>query len=137
MCKIRIFRTKNSTIYDRIVECKDISINPIDRPAYVIYAPKDGWHYLNFTFSNDKEPMKKVEVNDIILEYGRNSGRIYFAWSHVNVLNETDIFNLIERVKADNEHYTERFIQNIRSFIAIMNVLLCHVINNPIQGEDS
>lgn len=137
MCKIRLFRTHNSNIFDNIVECRDIALNPIDRPAYVIYTPNNGEHCFGFIFSNDKEPKKPVKVNDIIIEYGINSGRVYIALSHVDVLNETDIFNIMNNVKANNEYYTERFIQNIRSYIAILKELLCYVINNPLQGEEN
>ena len=42
MCAIRLIRRdSNSQIYDQVIDVKNIDINPIDRPAYVVFACKN------------------------------------------------------------------------------------------------
>lgn len=130
MCTIRLIRrTSSSQISDQVIELKSININPIDRPAYVVYV-NNGKSGIEFVFASDKEERGKYRVNDIYIEYGINSGRIYLLVISKNTINQTDAFHIINASKTDLS--TERFKENIKSFIAISNQVLEFTINNPI-----
>ena len=85
---------------------------------------------MGFVFASDKEERGKYRVNDIYIEYGINSGRIYLLVISKNTINQTDAFHIINASKTDLS--TERFKENIKSFIAISNQVLEFTINNPI-----
>lgn len=130
MCTIRLIRrTSSSQISDQVIELKSININPIDRPAYVVYV-NNGKSGIEFIFASDKEERGKYRVNDIYIEYGINSGRIYLLVISKDTINQTDAFHIINASKTDLS--TERFKENIKSFIAISNQVLEFTINNPI-----
>ena len=130
MCTIRLIRrTSSSQISDQVIELKSINVNPIDRPAYVVYV-NNGKSGIEFVFASDKEERGKYRVNDIYIEYGINSGRIYLLVISKDTINQTDAFHIINASKTDLS--TERFKENIKSFIAISNQVLEFTINNPI-----
>lgn len=131
MCAIRLIRrTSSSIINDQIIDLKGININPIDRPAYVLYASNNNNYGIEFVFTNDKEEREKYEFNDISIEFGVNSGRIYKLIANKKDINQTDTFHIISESATDLS--TERFKENIKNFIAICNQIIAFAINNPI-----
>lgn len=131
MCAIRLIRrTSSSIINDQIIDLKGININPIDRPAYVLYANNNNNYGIEFVFTNDKEEREKYEFNDISIEFGVNSGRIYKLIANKKDINQTDTFHIISESATDLS--TERFKENIKNFIAICNQIIAFAINNPI-----
>lgn len=131
MCAIRLIRrTSSSIINDQIIDLKGININPIDRPAYVLYASNNNNYGIEFVFTNDKEEREKYEFNDISIEFGINSGRIYKLIANKKDINQTDTFHIISESATDLS--TERFKENIKNFIAICNQIIAFAINNPI-----
>ena len=130
MCAIRLIRrTSGSQLSDQVIELKDINVNPLDRPAYVVYV-NNGKSGMEFFFTSDKEERAKCQFNDIYIEYGVNSGRIYVLITNKNDINQTDAFHIINESRTDSS--TERFKENIKSFIAISNQVLEFTINNPV-----
>ncbi len=131
MCAIRLIRrTKSSEINDQVIDLKGININPIDRPAYVVYASDGDKYGMEFIFTSDKEERTKYQINDIIIEYGVNSGRIYKLLANKKEINQTDSFHIINKSKTDLS--TERFKENIKNFITICNQIIEFAISNPI-----
>lgn len=131
MCAIRLIRrTSSSVINDQIIDLKGININPIDRPAYVLYASNNNNYGIEFVFTNDKEERKKYKFNDISIEFGVNSGRIYKLLANKKDINQTDTFHIISESATDLS--TERFKENIKNFIAICNQIIAFAKNNPI-----
>lgn len=120
MCKIRIIsRTASFEINDQVIDLKGININPIDRPAYVLYIDDIKNYAMEFVFTSDKEERAKYQFNDIYMEYGVNSGRVYKILANRKKINQTDSFHIIK----DSVTYlsTERFKENIKCFINICN----------------
>ena len=131
MCAIRLIRrTKSSEINDQVIDLKGININPIDRHAYVVYASDGDKYGMEFIFTSDKEERTKYQINDIIIEYGVNSGRIYKLLANKKEINQTDSFHIINKSKTDLS--TERFKENIKNFITICNQIIEFAISNPI-----
>lgn len=131
MCKLRVIRKNDSgEISSSIIDCENVSINPIDRPAYVLILSKNGTTDLGFAFSSDKEPKEEFDFRNGRIEYGVNSGRIYSAVINTNYVNETDVFHLSQRF--DKQHTTERFSDNIRSFVLLINRTIHYIQNNPL-----
>lgn len=131
MCAIRLIRrTLSSEINDQIIELNGININPIDRPAYVVYACREDKYGMEFIFTSDKEERTKYQINGIVVEYGVNSGRIYKLLANKNEINQTDSFHFI--TDSTTESSTERFKENIKGFIAICNRIIQFSINNPV-----
>lgn len=132
MCKIRIIRKgEGSAIYSSIVEFAEININPIDRPAYVVYINKDTCNGLSFIFSSEKEPKTQVQLPNLYLEYGNNSGRIYQAALRNDSINQTDAFSILNSFR--NESRNERFNENVKGFISLINSVIEFVKDNPIR----
>ena len=132
MCKLRVIRKNNrGDISSSIIDCENVSINPIDRPAYVLIVSKNGTTELDFAFSSDKEPQVEVCFNNGKIKYGVNSGRIYSADINTKSINETDVFHLSQQF--DKLHTTERFSDNIKSFVLLINVAIYYVMNNPLS----
>ena len=68
MCAIRLIRrTTSSEINDQVIDLKGININPIDRPAYVVYASDGDKYGMEFIFTSDKEERTKYQINDIVI----------------------------------------------------------------------
>lgn len=131
MCAIRLMRrTTSSEINDQVIDLKGININPIDRPAYVVYVSDGDKYKMEFIFTSDKEGRTKYQINDIIIEYGVNSGRIYKLMANKKEINQTDSFHIINESKTDLS--TERFKENIKNFITICNQIIEFVISNPV-----
>lgn len=131
MCKLRVIRKKNNgEISSSIIDCENVSINPIDRPAYVLIVSKNGTTDLEFAFSSDKEPKEEFDFRNGRIEYGVNSGRIYSAVINTNYVNETDVFHLSQRF--DKQYTTERFFDNIKSFVLLVNKAIRYAMNNPL-----
>lgn len=131
MCKLRVIRKNNrGEISSSIIDCENVSINPIDRPAYVLIVSKNGTTELDFAFSSDKEPQVEVCFNNGKIKYGVNSGRIYSAIINTKPINETDVFRLSQQF--DKQHTTERFSDNIRSFVLLINRTIHYIQNNPL-----
>lgn len=130
MCKLRVIRKNRSEIISSIIDCENVSINPIDRPAYVVISNTNEENRLDFAFSNDKEPKEEFEFNNGSIEYGVNSGRIYSALINSNNINETDFFQLTQNF--DKSNTTDRFSENIKSFKILINKTLQYVLNNPL-----
>ena len=100
MCAIRLIRrTKSSEINDQVIDLKGININPIDRPAYVLYLDDINTYAMEFVFTSDKEERAKYQFNDIYMEYGVNSGRVYKILSNKKEINQTESIkkNLIKK----------------------------------------
>ena len=96
MCAIRLIRrTTSSEINDQVIDLKGININPIDRPAYVVYASDGDKYGMEFIFTSDKEERTKYQINDIVIEFGVNSGRIYKLLANKKEINQTDSFHII------------------------------------------
>ena len=132
MCKLRVIRKNNrGEISSSIIDCENVYINPIDRPAYVLIVSKNGTTELDFAFSSDKEPQVEVFFNNGKIKYGVNSGRIYSAIINTKSINETDVFHLSQQF--DKQHTTERFSDNIKSFVLLINVAIYYVMNNPLS----
>lgn len=131
MCKLRVIRKNNSgKISSSIIDCKNVAINPIDRPAYVIIVNKNGKTGLKFAFSSDKEPKEEFNFKNGRIEYGVNSGRIYSAIINTKPINETDVFHLSQQF--DKQHTTERFSENIKCFVSLINESISYAMNNPL-----
>lgn len=131
MCAIRLIRRdSNSQIYDQVIDVKNIDINPIDRPAYVVFACKNDHCGMEFIFTSDKEDRAKYQINDIYIEYGINSGRIYSLITENVEVNQTDTFHIINDSKT--EISTERFKENIKNFIALCNEIIKFSRKNPV-----
>lgn len=132
MCKLRVIRKNNrGEISSSIIDCENVSINPIDRPAYVLIVSKNGTTELDFAFSSDKEPQVEVCFNNGKIKYGVNSGRIYSAIINTKPINETDVFRLSQQF--DKQHTTERFSDNIKSFVLLVNKAISYAMNNPLS----
>lgn len=131
MCKLRVIRKNNrGEISSSIIDCENVSINPIDRPAYVLIVSKNGTTELDFAFSSDKEPQVEVCFNNGKIKYGVNSGRIYSAIINTKPINETDVFRLSQQF--DKQHTTERFSDNIKSFVLLVNKAISYAMKNPL-----
>ncbi len=131
MCKLRVIRKNNGgEICSSIIDCENVSINPIDRPAYVLIVSKNGITELEFAFSSDKEPQEEFDFKNGKIKYGVNSGRIYSAIINTKSINETDVFHLSQQF--DKLHTTERFSDNIKSFVSLINVAIYYAMNNPL-----
>lgn len=132
MCKIRIIRRVSETaVNSSVIDFQNININPIDRPAYVVYVKKDLTHGLSFLYSSDKEPKQVVLTADVYIEYGVNSGRIYSAILKKDLINQTDAFSLLN--EANKGEKTERFLDNFKTFISAVNQTILYVLQNPIN----
>ena len=131
MCTIRIIRrTASFEINDQVIDLKDININPIDRPAYVLYLDDINTYAMEFVFTSDKEERAKYQFNDIYMEYGVNSGRVYKILSNKKEINQTDLFHIIK--DSITNLSTEQFKENIKCFINICNQINVFVINNSM-----
>lgn len=131
MCKLRVIRKNNrGEISSSIIDCENVSINPIDRPAYVLIVSKNGTTELDFAFSSDKEPQVEVYFKNGKIKYGVNSGRIYSAIINTKPINETDVFRLSQQF--DKQHTTERFSDNIKSFVLLVNKAISYAMKNPL-----
>ena len=131
MCSIRIIRrTLSSEINDKTIELSGININPIDKPAYVIYVGNEEGHGIEFIFTSDKEGRIKYQNKGIVMEYGVNSGRIYEFYINKRGINLTDTFHIINHAITDSA--TERFEDNIKKFIATCNQIIEFSIKNPV-----
>ena len=131
MCAIRLIRrTTSSEINDQVIDLKGININPIDRPAYAVYASDGDKYGMEFIFTSDKEERTKYQINDIVIEFGVNSGRIYKLLANKKEINQTDSFHIINESKTDLS--TERFKENIKNFITICNQIIEFALNNPV-----
>lgn len=131
MCKLRVIRKNNrGEISSSIIDCENVSINPIDRPAYVLIVSKNGTTELDFAFSSDKEPQVEVYFKNGKIKYGVNSGRIYSAIINTKPINETDVFRLSQQF--DKQHTTERFSDNIKSFVLLVNKAISFAMKNPL-----
>ncbi len=131
MCAIRLIRKdKEHQVFDHIIDIREISVNPIDRPAYVLYVQNDRSCCLEFVFNSDKEKRNKYDNKNIVIEYGINSGRIYTIMTEKNEINQTDFYNIVKNTVMESS--TERFKDNIKDFIVICNQIIAYTINNPI-----
>lgn len=132
MCKLRVIRKNNGgEICNSIIDCENVSINPIDRPAYVLIVSRSGITKLDFAFSSDKEPQEEFYFKNGKIKYGVNSGRIYSAIINTKSINATDMFHLSQQF--DKQHTTERFSDNIKSFVSLINVAIYYAMNNPLS----
>ena len=132
MCKLRVIRKNNGgEICSSIIDCENVSINPIDRPAYVLIVSRSGITKLDFAFSSDKEPQEEFYFKNGKIKYGVNSGRIYSAIINTKSINATDMFHLSQQF--DKQHTTERFSDNIKSLVSLINVAIYYAMNNPLS----
>ena len=132
MCKLRVIRKNNGgEICNSIIDCENVSINPIDRPAYVLIVSRSGITKLDFAFSSDKEPQEEFYFKNGKIKYGVNSGRIYSAIINTKSINATDMFHLSQQF--DKQHTTERFSDNIKSLVSLINVAIYYAMNNPLS----
>lgn len=123
MCKIRVIqKSKDSVITSRVVECEDITINPIDRPALAYYVEKDNWHALDYEFSTDKEEQCEYQTENLLLKYGINSGRFYQIYMKNEEIHQTDHFNIVRSIIRETS--TERFKENIGNFEKLTNTII-------------
>ena len=86
---------------------------------------------MEFAFSSDKEPQEEFDFKNGKIKYGVNSGRIYSAIINTKSINETDLFHLSQQFAK--QYITERFSDNIKSFVLLINVAIYYIMNNPLS----
>lgn len=129
MCKVRLIRKNNDAVNSDVVNCFDVSINPIDRPAYATYGKIAEKYVVNFIFINDKEQQIKLDLANVSIEYGVNSGRIYRAEVINKEINSTDSFNILKDSYSGTK--AERFRDNVKAFISVINQIILYASRNP------
>lgn len=129
MCKVRVFRKTSDVVDSDIVDCRGVTINPIDRPAYAVYDKSSENHDVRFVFLNDNERKKKLDGINVCVEYGVNSGRLYRVKLKKDLIYNTDLYNIVRG--SEGRVKTGRYLGNIKNFAMVINRIVEFAIENP------
>lgn len=128
MCRIRIIKkaSNGNILKDTERDFSMISINPIDRPAYITHYPTDnGYMEYIFTYVVKNEETANIVIPDqAIVEFGTTSGRI----KKVSIKRDLSIQEVAKSIfrKTKYEELSLRGQDNFKGYIDI----LCDIISS-------
>lgn len=130
MEKIRIISKNgaNEVVCDRVLKVDGISLNPIDKPAFIelrVDLPRQ----MVFSYPHSTESVGRVTSGNgyFTVEYGRVSGRIKSVTPQRAQMSDTDRYELIRAIEAGGSGV--RFKNNVNSQMRMVGRLLPIVID--------
>lgn len=116
MCKFTLLIKSSSTENFKEMEV-DISTNldATERPSYIEYYPENRLKLI-FHYTGSTECYKETQYNSLVLKYGETSGRIKQIEFTDGIVNQTDEYNLINKLVVDK---SLRFINNIKNGVSL------------------
>lgn len=123
--EIRIIK-KNGTdqvVGDRLLELDGVKINPIDKPAFVVYREANP-SKLVFSYPRSSEDIGRFTSANghFTIEYGKVSGRIKVVILQRGNMTATDQYEIIEALKSHGSGL--RFRDNVSSQMKMVGKLL-------------
>lgn len=131
MCFITVIRKYNTGLKEEYkIKLASAQLISLETPYYVVVEQQNHDVRFIFVYSEESSNTRKVQIDDLIVEYGDYTGRIF----HINTTNAIQNLRLINTDNLPIDGWKDVKTNNLKLGLHIYNAIIECINNSTVKS---